>query len=151
MTVDLQERVPVACVNINGQDLGVDQDNKPFPLRGNWTKTFLPEIATTEEADRRVALNFIKVFVREARPGGNFPEVRRYSVEPINRIVVELKDGSKIFWGIFDAVKVPEKFKRLSQVLEEAGARYSAFEYINLSFYDEGRILVKPRHLQAFK
>jgi cell division septal protein FtsQ len=143
IVVRLEERSPVASVALDGQLFGVDQDNKPFPLRGSWTKAPLPEIKCQAEPDRRKVLDFVREFAPKA--GEIFPQVLRFYLEPMNRIVFDFKDGSRILWGPAETAKLGAKLARLTQVLEESKARFASFEYVNMSFFDDGRIIVKPK------
>lgn len=143
ITVRAVERVPVACVAVDGQLYGIDQDNKPFPLRGSWTKAVLPEIKCQAEPDRRKVLDFVKEFAPRAKD--IFPRVAKLYLEPMNRIVFDFGDGSRIFWGQIEGPRLGAKLSKLSQVLDECKTRFASFEYINMSFFDDGRILVKPK------
>lgn len=151
VTVSVEERRPVAFVNIAGERLGLDADNKPFPLRGSWAKEFLPEITRAAENERRTLLSFIRALVPKAKEYS--AGVLKFDLEPVDRVILVMKDGSKVFWGPYESSKVEPKLKRLTQVLEEAQSKFQAIEYINLSFFDDGRILVKPRapSIKVFK
>lgn len=143
IVVTVEERRPVACFTLAGTRLGLDNDNKPFPLRGNWAKEFLPEIMSPLEQERGTVLSFIKAFPPKAKD--YFSGIIKFYVQPVDRVILEMKDGSKIYWGPFERSKVDIKLKKLLQVLRESSGKYSVLEYVNLSFFDDGRILIKPR------
>ena len=58
--------------------------------------------------------------------------------------MVELKDNLRVYWGVPEKDKVKRKLNRMSQVLKDARARFPGVEYVDLCYYDDGRILVKP-------
>jgi len=142
IVVDLEERQPVACLMLDGQRLGIDDDNKPFPLRGKLVKEELPEIVNKNDAERKEILEFIRMFAPEAK--ALYPQVARFGMESVNDIVFEFKDGAKVFWGPPEKNKLKAKLRRLNQVMEDARSRFATYEYINLCYFDDGRVIVKP-------
>lgn len=142
ITIKFDERTPMACINLNGQKLGVDEENKVFPLRGNWLKQFLPEIIAENAAERKDVLEFAKMFKDEGTEF--FACISRLYPEPVNNVVIELKDRLKIYWGTSDRNKIKKKLERIDQVLKDAGSRFAGLEYVDLSYFEDGRILVKP-------
>jgi len=147
VVISIDERVPVACTFVGGKRMGIDNDNTPFPLRGQWVKAVLPEVSATDASERSEVLRFIREFAPAAK--SFFPRVERFTMESLNDIVMELTDGSKIFWGPFEKNKIKPKLQRLEQVFEDAGSRFPGIEYVNLSYFDSGRILVRPAIKQA--
>jgi cell division protein FtsQ len=143
VVITLVERQPVACVQSGGRRLGVDADNAVFSLRGHQVTQKFPEIVAAAAAERKDVLAFIRTFSAQAKE--LFPRVTRLFPEPVNAIVLELDDGTRIFWGPIAATDVRQKLRRLSQVMADARTRYTGIEYINLCYFDDGRIVVKPR------
>lgn len=142
VVINIEERTPVAYTLFEGQRMGLDNDNKPFPLRGKWVKEFLPQISNSDESERKAVLEFIKQFSPVAKE--LFPRVRSVALASVNDMVMELKDGPEIFWGACEKNKFEPKLKKLAQVFEDARARFSRIDYVNLCYFDDGRILVKP-------
>lgn len=143
VTVTVRERNPVGFVMINGEKLGIDNDNSPFPLRGAWLNASLPEIDASAEGDRREILNFIADF--SVLDGKFFAGISRFALEPVNSIIFDLKGGPRVFWGRLETEKLRPKLGRLAQVLSDSATRYSGgLSYINLSYFDDGRVLVMP-------
>ena len=143
IVVRFEERVPVAFTRIGGERLGLDGENKPFPLRGLYARQTLPEIIAKDESGRREVLDFMKVFAPKAKE--IYPKIVLFIPEPVNNVTFELDSGLKIFWGDCDESKIKPKLIKLGQVLFDAGERFKAVEYVNLSFFDSGRIIVKPK------
>jgi cell division protein FtsQ len=147
VVVNLKERMPVAFVTINGQRMGLDADNKPFPLRGHLFKMFLPEIVSDKEADRKRLLDFIKVFAPNAK--ALFPNITRLYAVHVNDVIFDLNDGVKVIWGLPEEEKIKPKLKKMQEVIVDARKRFSDIEYINLAYFDDGRIIVRPKDIQA--
>lgn len=147
IVVDLTERVPVACVTLEGQRLGLDDDNLPFPLRGQYYREQLPEVTSTVPAERAEALRFIKAFAPAAR--NVYDGLAGLYVEPFNTIVLDMRDGTRIYWGPLEKDKLRPKLERLAQILEDSKSRFTGLEYVNLNYFDDGRIIVKPRSAAA--
>ena len=143
IVIKFEERVPVAFTKIGGERLGLDDENKPFPLRGMYAKKTLPEIAAQDEEGRRRMLDFIKVFAPKAKD--IYPKIVKLYPEPVNNVVFELNSGLKVYWGGSEEDRIKRKLSKLNQVLFDAGERFSAVEYVNLCFFDNGRIIIKPR------
>jgi len=143
IVVKFEERAPVAFVKTGEERLGLDYENKPFPLRGMYAREILPEIAAKDEQGRREVLDFIKTFSVKAKD--IYPKIVRLSPEPVNCVVFELDNGLKIYWGSCEEEKIKPKLNKLAQVLFDAKERFNAIDYVNLCFFDDGRIIVKPR------
>jgi cell division septal protein FtsQ len=142
VVVRFEERQPVASVRTGGQRLGVDEENKLFPLRGNYVKMQFPEIVAANDNDRKNVLDFIRNFSTPAK--NLYGRIAKLYPEPVNDIVMELSDGPKIYWGSVDKDEIRPKLQRLQQVMADAERRFPAVDYINLCYYSDGRILVKP-------
>jgi cell division septal protein FtsQ len=142
VVVHLEERHPVASVTVNTQRMGVDFENRVFPLRGSYVKTQFPEIVAANATERRNVLEFIRQFSPQAKK--LYFRIAKLYPEPVDDIVMELADGPRIFWGSSDKEDIRPKLQRLQQVMSDAEQRYQAVDYINLCYFDDGRILVKP-------
>ena len=141
--IKFEERVPVAFARIDGERMGLDDENKPFPLRGMYARKPLPEIVSRDEAGRREVLDFIKVFARKAKD--IYPKIIRFYPEPVCNVAFDLDNGMKIYWGGSDEDTISRKLNKLNQVLFDAGERFKAVEYVNLCYFENGRIIVKPK------
>ena len=144
--IKLKEREPIACINIKGTLMGLDEDNIPFPLKGTLSEYLsggLPEISVNSEPERIDVLGFIKELSEE--DASMLSRVRLFTFNKTDDLVFEFKDSSKIVWGKQSKSSVEDKITRLNQVLEDCKKRFSKIEYISLCYFDDGRILVKPR------
>ncbi len=141
IVVEVRERVPVACVMQNGQRRGIDRDNIPFPLEGPLYRRKLPEITGSTE-ERAMILDFMRTLAGEAKEF--YPRVVRYMPEAVSDVALILNDGTRVRWGDTDKNSIRPKLARLYQVFADARARFTAVEYVDLCYFSEGRILVKP-------
>ena len=143
VVVKFEERVPVAFVRLGDERQGLDYENKPFPLRGMYARQTLPEILAKDDQSRAQVLDFIKAFSVKAKD--IYPKIVKFYPEAGNCVTFELEDGLKINWGSCEEEKMKPKLIKLAQVLFDAKERFQAVDYINLCFYEDGRIIVKPR------
>jgi cell division septal protein FtsQ len=141
--IRFEERVPVAFMRTGNERFGLDDENKPFPLRGMYAKKHLPEIVAQDDAGRKDILNFAKVFASKAKD--IYPNITKFTSEPAGNVAFNMNDGLKIFWGDCDENKIKPKLIKLNKVLFDAGERFNAIEYVNLCFYESGRIIIKPK------
>lgn len=142
ITVTLAERAPVAAVTIDGQRLGIDGDNVPFPLRGHLAQAPVPDMTAAAPEMRREMLRFVAALSRDARDIA--PRVRWISCEA-NDILFGLADGPKVVWGGIEPGSFAGKLQRLREVIADGNKRFAGIECVNLSYYEDGRILVKPQ------
>lgn len=142
MTVTIAERAPVAALTIDGQRLGIDGDNVPFPLRGHLAQAPVPDMTAAAPEMRLEMLRFVAAISREARDIA--PRVRWISFEA-NDILFGLAGGPKVVWGPVEPALFAGKLRRLREVIADGGKRFSGIECVNLSYYGDGRILVKPQ------
>ena len=143
VTVTIRERTPSGFVSVYGERQGIDSDNTLFPLRGEWLKAPLPEISAETEADRREVLNFMSDFA--PIDGKFFAGIGHFSLEPVNSIIFDINGGPRVYWGRLESDKLKAKLGKLTQVLSDASTRYTGgLAYVNLSYFDDGRVLVMP-------
>jgi cell division protein FtsQ len=145
VTVSVEERVPVAYVTVGGIRCGVDADNVPFPLHSHWVNDIhlkLPEIVVKEDAERREVLEFIALLGLHGREV--YDQIVRFSVQPKDTVVFDLKDGTQVLWGPVENKSFKPKLEKLAQVKGDALKRFNRLEYINLCYFDDGRVVVKP-------
>lgn len=143
IVVSFEEREPVAFIKSGGERLGIDHENKPFPLRGQFARKTLPEIVAKDATGRAEVLAFMKAFAAKAKD--IYPQIVRLYPEPVNCVVFELADGLKVFWGGCEEEMIGRKLEKLNQVVFDANERFKAIEYVNMCYYDDGRIIVKPK------
>lgn len=141
--VSFRERVPMAFVTVGGKKLGVDADNKPFPLRGEYVNAPLAELVAVTESERRFLIDFLSIFKPAA--GELSAQVVRFRPEAVKDVSFDLADGVRVYWGAAGKGDLKGKIERLNSVLSDARSRYGQIEYANLYYYDDGRVLIKPK------
>ncbi len=143
IVISVSERKPVGFVNLNNNRLGIDFDNKPFPLRGAYINSSLPEIIALNEPDREEILEFVKIMQERAKDF--FDKAVAFYYESVDDCAFRLNNGTNIIWGKNEKDKFDSKLQRLKEVMDDAALRFQNVDYINLNYLDSGRILVKPK------
>ena len=141
--VKLYERTPEAFVMSGGEMMGVDFENKPFPLRGFMSGMKIPVIKYKLEDERGDILNFIKIF----KPAcddfiNNIAEIK-YSNS--GDIVFTTNDGIVIYWGDERHEYIKHKFDKFRKIYADAVTKHKDIEHIDMTFYGLGKAVVKPR------
>lgn len=142
IVIDIEERKPIACIAIEDRFFGIDRDNNPFPIRGAFSEWKLPEIEASNDNERKKIIDFILVLKKQAKDF--LTGVQGFRLEPVDNIVMRLNDGTEVYWGAYEKIKMKSKLKVLKSVLKDSRKNYRKIEYINLAFHDDGRVLVKP-------
>jgi|GEM_PF-3140537 len=145
--VTWKERIPVGWVLKDGSKIGIDYTNKEFPLRGQWAQVELPQLDTKSISERAVVLEFMKALSHFNKEF--FVQGAQFSILGSKSIYFNLKDGTKIYWGTSNSFEVSEKINKLNKVFEDAKSKYQGIEYVDLRFFDQGRILLKPKTVVA--
>ncbi|MCB4791393.1 MAG: FtsQ-type POTRA domain-containing protein [Elusimicrobia bacterium] len=143
--ISLEERKPIAYFVVNNQKIGIDSENKPFSLRGHWasdTEMKLPLVLTDDASGREKIIEFIAMV--RAENEDIYKKIEYLNVEPIDSIVLKLRNGYKIIWGPADKNALKRKLNKLFQVQKDSEKRFIKIDYINISYFDDGRIVVKP-------
>ncbi|MFC1500844.1 cell division protein FtsQ/DivIB [Elusimicrobiota bacterium] len=140
--IKIKERRPVAFVEIDSKRLGIDFDNKVFPIRGNHREKEIPQIIASDELKREEILTFLKMLLQNADE--LYIKARMVYYKSVDDIVIELGNNQKIIWGQLEKKKFRYKLNVLNEVLADSNERFSKTEYIDLCFFDKGRVLVKP-------
>jgi cell division protein FtsQ len=140
--VKLYERSPEAFV-VSGKDvLGIDFEDKPFPLRGFMSGMKIPTIKYRNETERSSILKFIKIFKPVCDDFlDNIAEIK-YSNS--GDIVFTTYDGTVIYWGEERPEHMTRKFDKLLKIYADAATKYKEIELIDIGFYESGRAVVRP-------
>lgn len=141
--VKLYERVPEAfIVSSNGELLGVDFDDMPFPLRGFMSTMKVPKLFYNTDKERKQLLDFIKRFKSVCEDFlSNILEIKMSST---GDIIFIINSNTVVFWGDETPEELYCKFKKFKKIYVDAISRYKNIEYINMTLYSLGRAIVKP-------
>jgi len=145
--VTWKERIPVGWVLKDGSKIGVDYNNKEFPLRGQWAQIELPQLDAKSISERAEVLEFMKALSHSNKEF--FAQGIQFGMLGNKSICFNLKDGTKIYWGTPDSFEIPDKLHKLNKVFADAKSKYQGIEYVDLRFFDQGRILLKPKIVAA--
>ncbi|MCK9582930.1 MAG: FtsQ-type POTRA domain-containing protein [Endomicrobiales bacterium] len=145
--VTWKERTPIGWVLKDGSKIGVDYTNKEFPLRGQWAQIELPQLDAKSISERAEVLEFMKALSHFNKEF--FAQGVEFSMLGNKSICFNLKDGTKIYWGTPDSFEIPDKLHKLNKVFADAKSKYKGIEYVDLRFFDQGRILLKPKAVAA--
>ena len=143
--ISLEERKPLGFLVVNNQKLGLDHDNKPFALRGHWAsepETKLPLILAQDVPSREQIIEFIESLRKTDE--GLYKKLEFLNVEALDSIVLKIRGGYKVILGPLEKNTLKKKLNKLFQIQEDSEKRFLKIEYINLSYFDDGRIVVKP-------
>jgi cell division protein FtsQ len=142
--IKLYEREPEAFVQENGVTAGIDFENTPFPLRGYMSESLVPELAYKTLDGRAFLIKFVKA-LKTAGAKDFLTRAQTISLGSSEGVTITMRDGTMVFWGDVDFSLVARKFKKAKEVYKKAISSYGAIDYIDMSFYDDGRALVKPK------
>jgi cell division protein FtsQ len=142
LKVKLRERTPIAFTERDGRLFGIDFDNSIFPLRGFMGAMALPKINCKTEIQRLELLNFIKEFKPVC--GNFFNDIAEIEISDAGDIIFIIRNGAKVFWGEPEIKKLKYKFNMFQKIYVNAIDKYKHLEYVDMTFYDKGRAVVKP-------
>jgi len=141
--VKLYERTPEAFVQGSKELMGIDFENKPFPLRGFMSGMKIPKIVYKTGEERAGLLKFLESFKPVCKDFlDNISEIRFSNT---GDIVFATNDEVVIFWGDEREENLAHKFDKFSKIYVDAKAKNKQVEYIDMSFYELGRAVVKPK------
>ncbi|MCA6072552.1 MAG: cell division protein FtsQ/DivIB [Endomicrobium sp.] len=140
--VKLYERTPEAFIAHDGVVLGIDFDDSPFPLRGFMSAMKVPKITYNSRDERKHLLDFIERFKTVC--GGFLDNIAEMKFSNTGDIVFIMNSGAIVSWGEERSEHLSSKFRKFQKVYVDAMAKYEQLEYIDMTFYDSGRAIVKP-------
>ncbi|MDR1941620.1 MAG: FtsQ-type POTRA domain-containing protein [Endomicrobium sp.] len=143
VNVRLYERTPEAFVLKGKEIFGIDFDDKPFPLRGFMSAMKIPEIECQSLQERAELLKFVQTFKAVCKDFLDGVAAVKFGVS--GDVVLKMRDGTEIFWGEDRAQWISHKFDKFQKIYVDAKARYSDIEYVDMTLYDYGRAVVKPK------
>jgi len=119
VTVTVEERTPVAVVEIGGRLRGLDVDGVVFREFRSAPKG-LPRVQTPADTGRDALLEAAAVV--SALPEGLTRKVDHVEVATVDQISLELRDGRTVLWG--SAEESEAKAEVLAALLEQPGSTY---------------------------
>jgi cell division protein FtsQ len=140
--IRLYERTPEAFVTECDKIFGIDFDDTPFPLRGFMSKMKVPKLFCKSDSERKELLSFIKRF--KSTCGDYISNISEMKFSNTKDIVFIMRDNTLVFWGNERPEDLSHKFNKFQKIYLDAISRYKRLEYIDMTFYDFGKAIVKP-------
>ncbi|MDR1695778.1 MAG: FtsQ-type POTRA domain-containing protein [Endomicrobium sp.] len=142
VTVKLYERTPEAFVAGKDGILGVDFEDRPFPLRGFMSGMKVPRLNCKTDVGRGELLNFVKAFKPVCKDFlDNIEEIK---FGTYGDIVFVMHDGTVVYWGDARKERMERRFDKFGKIYVDAMSKHKKVEFIDMTYYDSGRALVKP-------
>lgn len=148
VTVDITYRNPIATMAFGDRMLCIDDEGIIFRLpvldsKEYLKKMFLPEIHAQGDAERKELVRFLTL-LNACDPEQSKKIVRLQTEIPLD-IVYILSDGTRISWGDLNEKNFKEKYKRMQIVYNDSVKRFSRIRSVNMRYWEDGRVLVRPR------
>jgi hypothetical protein len=133
----LEPRIPL----VRWEDRGVDREGTVFTLASqSWLP--LPK-AVLAPATSLPALG--RWLAEISRVSEVWEQVVAVSEDSRGEIWLDMGTGTRVAWGPPDVKRAQEKARGLATVLDDAHNRLSGAASADVRFFDEGRVIVKPK------
>jgi cell division protein FtsQ len=143
INVNFCERIPEAFIVSSGKMFGVDFDNKPFQLHGLMNMIKVPKIFYKSNSERIKLLNFIKRF-KIICNNDYIKNILKIKFNDEKDLIFVTRDNVYVIWGKDTQECMASKFRKYKEIYSNAMSKYKLLEYIDMSLYDFGKIIVKP-------
>ncbi|MCL2388983.1 MAG: FtsQ-type POTRA domain-containing protein [Elusimicrobia bacterium] len=140
--IRLYERTPEAFIIENGELMGLDFDNTPFPLRGFMYRYQVPKFLYNTLSERDTLLAFLRALQKNSASFAG--DILSISLNRTGNITITMRDGTAILWGEANFDSLSHKVKITKQVYAHALLQHGALKHINMQFYEYGRAIVMP-------
>lgn len=144
LIIHIQYRNPIARIAFGERMVCVDEEGVIFKLPGlDQKEMFLPQVISSGQSERKMLVTFLKYWQEYNCSLGK--DIIKLKTEIPLDIVYYLSDGTKIAWGKLDEELFEQKFERLQIVYRDATKRFKNLRYVNVRYWQDGRILIRPR------
>lgn len=144
LIIHIQYRNPIARIAFGERMVCVDGEGFIFKLPGlDQKEMFLPQVISAGQSERKMLVTFLKHWQEYNCSLGK--DIIKLKTEIPLDIVYYLSDGTKIAWGKLDEGHFEQKFERLQIVYRDATKRFKNLRYVNVRYWQDGRILIRPR------
>jgi hypothetical protein len=137
IVAQLEPRIPL----VRWQDHGVDSKGTLFPLLSPKWAT-LPKAVFFETQALPVMAQWLGELSRYPQLWG---QVVAVTEDQRGQMWLDMQTGTHVAWGTPDLGNVKEKAKCLVLVLEDAHRRLSGASTADLRFFEDGRVIVRPK------
>lgn len=137
IVVRMTPRIPILQIG----EQGMDADGVIFPAPpGTWSA--LPRATLTNVIPRPVLGRWV---AQASKNRTLWDQVVAVSDDPMGDVILDLKTGARVVWGPPEPEQIRQKTDSLIKTLEDAHDHLGGAAVIDLRFFDEGRIIVKPK------
>jgi cell division protein FtsQ len=140
--IKLYERTPEGFVMCGDAVFGIDFDDNLFPLRGFMAATKVPKLFYKSDVERKKLLSFVKSF--KSVCGGFLSDVSEMKFSSTGDVIFVTHGNTVIFWGDGGQDILSHKFNRFQKIYADTMLKYKQIEYIDMTLYNFGRVIVKP-------
>jgi cell division septal protein FtsQ len=138
--VHLSPRKPL----IQWNDRGMDEDGVIFSIAvGGWAH--LPKALFPPTGPQPRVGAWLEALAQQK---DLWNQVGAVGQDKMGNMFLDLKTGARIIWGGSDAGAVPLKSSLLGKALKDAHERLGGAAAADLRFFDEGRIIVRPKSVK---
>jgi cell division protein FtsQ len=141
--IKVYERNPEAYIVLNNEKIGIDYKGVLFPLNNFINYKKIPKIIYKTNYEKKILLDFIKKF--KTICDDFFYNIIELKFNNIGDIVFITDRNIIVFWGCdVENDDLKYKFKKFIKIYNDAINRYKIIEYIKMTNYYSGKVLVKP-------
>jgi hypothetical protein len=141
--IKVSERVPELYTNKNGKIFGIDNKNMMFPIHKVQLIGNIPKINYKSLNEKNKLLRFIRIV--KVLSNSFYDNVAEVSFNSLDEIIIQMRNDVIIVWGIYEMNKaiILSKLQKLQTVYKDMTLRYSKIKYIDMSYYNYGKIIAK--------
>ncbi|MDD5021639.1 MAG: FtsQ-type POTRA domain-containing protein [Endomicrobiaceae bacterium] len=140
--IKLKERQPEVFIMRGDSLIGLDFDNISFGLRGHMFDMKIPILRYTTNEEKLKLLEFVKLLKPYAKDF--IQKITEVKFGEVDDIILTIDGKTIIYWGEFNKAKMKDKTKKMLLVFEDAVNKYTNLDYIDLTFLEKDKIIVKP-------
>ncbi len=136
-------RRPIARILGEGSEYLGEAGRRFAAPAGVYGGVDVPELELNRLPSGKDLANVSRMLDAARRPEALPSAIARLSFEPEEGWIAVLADGTRLLWGRMRWTE--EKLLRLREVLEDAAPRFGPELGLDLRYFEQGRIIVKPR------
>jgi len=102
----------------------------------------VPKLFYRSDVERKKLLSFVKSF--KSVCGDFLSDVSEMKFSNTGDVIFVTHSNTVIFWGDGGQDVLLHKFNRFQKIYADAISKYKQIEYIDMTLYSFGRVMVKP-------
>lgn len=140
--IKLKERQPEVFIMQGDSLIGLDFDNISFGLRGHMFDMKIPILRFTTNEEKLKLLEFVKLLKPYTKDF--IQKITEVKFGDVDDIILLIDGKTIVYWGEFNKPEIKNKIKKMLIVFEDATKKYTNLDYIDLTFLEKDKIIVKP-------